>query len=553
MASHLINAATRKGHKTLFVVHRDPLVDQTAQSLRVYGIEAGYIKAGYEQTDGSHPVVIASIQTLARRQFPEDIRLVIIDECHTVSWHNTYRKLKLHYSGGVLATSKVRFLGLTGSPWRTKSTTEYMGQHFDAIVRAPSPSELIQMGYLCPPRHFGWGGLADWSKLETSSDGDFNYRQAAAITLDAEFNHLIVEKFLELCPQRTAICFAQSVEQSRLLADLFNSAGIACEHLEADTPHDIRRGMYKRLASGETRILSSVGTLTEGFNVPNVSTVILARPTKSLSLLIQMSGRGLRLAPDKKDCLLLDFCENFKRLGFVTKKHPLSLCPQFKFGNPSSMKECPECQALMYSFIMVCPECGYEFPREEHSEEKPDNFIPEFGEMLSDEDKAKATYLRTQLKAGYTKGLNPDRIWQLFRKKFGHLPPNDWHLGAVFRGQSAEFHRNEYREFLYKVNPNSTEPWVRFHLELEFGSPKKKYKTSNGKTFTPPPVDTTRLEWWVILGVSPLNDWGDIKSAYRHLAKQWHPDVSSVDEVTAKNQMQLINWAFEQAQFELSF
>ncbi len=55
-----------------------------------------------------------------------------------------------------------------------------MGQHFDVIVRAPSPSELIQMGYLCPPRHFGWGGLADWSKLETGSDGDFNQKQAAA-------------------------------------------------------------------------------------------------------------------------------------------------------------------------------------------------------------------------------------------------------------------------------------------------------------------------------------------------------------------------------------
>lgn len=91
MASHIMNAATRKGHKVLFVVHRDPLVEQTAESLQLYGIEAGYIKAGYLETDGSHPVVIASIQTLARRQLPDDIGLVIADECHTTAWYDTYQ------------------------------------------------------------------------------------------------------------------------------------------------------------------------------------------------------------------------------------------------------------------------------------------------------------------------------------------------------------------------------------------------------------------------------------------------------------------------------
>ena len=130
-------------------LRRTVLVDQTAEALQVYGITSGYIKAGYSQTDGSHSVIIASIQTLARRHFPEGIGLVIVDECHTTAFYETYEKLKLYYSGGVLATSKVRFLGLTGSPWRTKST-EYMGQQFDAIVKAPSPSELILRGYLCP-------------------------------------------------------------------------------------------------------------------------------------------------------------------------------------------------------------------------------------------------------------------------------------------------------------------------------------------------------------------------------------------------------------------
>jgi len=546
MACHIMNNAIKKGHKILFIVHRDVLVEQTTKALRVYGIDAGYIKAGYEQTDGSHKVIVASIQTLARRQFPENIGLVIVDEAHTVAFYDTYEQLKLHYSNGVPSISKVRFLGLTGSPWRTKAN-EYMGQHFDAIVRAPSPSELVEMGYLSPPRHFGWGGLADWSKLGTGSDGDFNQKQAAEFTINSEFNQIIVDKFVEVCPERTGICFAQSVEQSKLLTKLFNEAGITTEHLEADTPHNIRRGMYERLRNGETRIFSSVGTLTEGFDVPNISAVILGRVTQSLSLLIQMSGRGLRLAPDKKDCLLLDFCENFKRLGFITKKHKISLCTRSRFENSNSIKECPACQTLMYTFVMVCPKCGHEFPHS-HEEDSEGSFLPDFGEMLSPEDLAKATYLRTQIKTSFTRGLNPDRVWQLFRKKYGYLPPNDWHLGAVFRGHNSEFHRNQYREFLYAINPKATESWVKFHLELEFGSPKKQYRTKSGKTFTPPPADTKRLEWWSVLGISSFDDWNIIKGAYRHLALLWHPDVSDEDEVTATNKMQLVNWAFEEAQ-----
>ena len=286
LAAHLINSENQAGRRVLFLVHRQELVEQTVAALQVYGIDCGYIKANYEQTDGSHSVIIAGMQTIARRQdqFPKNIALVIVDECHTTAWYKTYHQLEQHYSGGLLATSQVRFLGLTGSPWRTKSMTQYMGQHFDSIVRAPSPSELIRMGYLSPPRHFGWGGLADWSKLEIGADGEFDQRQAELFTINPEFNQLIVDKYLEICPDRKAIGFAQSVKQSKLLTELFNAAGIACEHLDASTPPAIRKQMYERLATGVTRILLTVATLCEGFNEPTISAVILGRLTKLFEL-----------------------------------------------------------------------------------------------------------------------------------------------------------------------------------------------------------------------------------------------------------------------------
>ncbi len=163
--------------------------------------------------------------------------------------------------------------------------------------------------------------------------------------MKAGFNERIVEEYSRLAPDRTTIVFCAGVEQSKLVTKLFNEANINCEHLEADTDHEQRQAMYARLKTGELRILSSVGTLTEGFDEPSVSCVILARPTQSRALLFQMAGRGLRIHKGKRDCLLLDFGENFARLGFLTDPQPIQLEPlkRRKPGVDSGIKECPNC------------------------------------------------------------------------------------------------------------------------------------------------------------------------------------------------------------------
>lgn len=299
IAAAIINDFSKDGWRVLFIVHRDPLVEQTRSALQVYGIEAGIIKAGYKE-DRTKPIQIASIQSLARRQFPDDIALVVIDEAHTTAWYATFERIKEYYPDAI-------FLGLTGSPWRTKSAQERMGQHFDSFIEAPAPAELIRMGYLARPRYFGVGGLIDLAKIDNGRDGDFNESQMQTACMRAGFNERIVEEFQSLCFGRTAILFCAGVEHSKYLTRLLNAADIACEHIEADTPHSERRGMYERLANGTTRVISSVGTLTEGFDVPSVSAVILARPTRSIALLFQMGGRGLRVFPEKKIASCLTF------------------------------------------------------------------------------------------------------------------------------------------------------------------------------------------------------------------------------------------------------
>lgn len=546
IGSRIVNDAVSRGRRVLFLVHRDPLVSQTQDELLTYGIEAGIIKAGYRE-NRELPVQLASIQSLARRDLPRDIGLVIIDECHTVGWYQAFQEVKLAYSPcGVPALGKTIYIGLTGSPWRSKPK-EHFGEHFEAIVRVPgaeSPEDekkflttrLIERGFLVPPRNFGWGGNFRADLLE-KQDGEFSQKSIEAAVSHPDFNPSVVEKFLEVCPDRTGILFCASVQQSRELTTLFNAAGIRCEHIEADTPHEIRRGMYERLRTGQTQLLSSVGTLTEGFNVKNISAVVLARPTASEALLIQMCGRGLRLYPGKQDCYLLDFCQNFKRLGFITSKRQITLCPR----PPKPVvvgKECPKCGTTVPNFIKVCPKCGYEFPAGDGGEDLPPEMPLDFGEVLSPDDLEKFRYLRSQLSRSYTTKKTPDRVFALFRQRYGHFPPNDWHVGAVFKGASSQIEQYYYRDFLKGVNPKASPQWLEFHLKLEFGFPDKTYRLSNGESYKPPALDLNELDWWEVLGCKPLSDWETIKAKYTRAIERCHD---------YDDDAKLINLALEQA------
>ncbi|MGK7937104.1 MAG: DEAD/DEAH box helicase family protein [Xenococcaceae cyanobacterium] len=534
-ATHIISDAVSRNCRVLFIVHREPLIDQTVNTLINYGIrdrQIGYIKAGYPHAEGDEMVIVASVQTLARRDYPKDIGLVIFDESHTTSFYSSAQDLIDHYATApVVALSKVKFLHLTATPFRTKAK-EYF-PHVEVAVQAPDIKSLIKMGYLVPARHFGYGGLLDLTKLDTGKDGDYKQSQINVVCAEEEYNTEVVRRFKEICSHRKAIAFCAGVEQSQLLTELFNIAGIVTAHIQAETPTEQRKAIFTEFKNGEIQIISSVGTLTEGFDEPSVEAVIIARPTKSLALLIQMCGRGLRLSPDKEDCLLLDFGENFKRLGRIDKKRKISLCPSPPRPNTDT-KECPDCHALINIFLRICPECGYVFPPGEQSE-LFDNFLPEFGELLDEETKQKITYIRSQRKARFTKKLLPDDLWALWSKRYNDtILCNDWLYQAVFRGDTSVAAQQQFLSYLYSFNPQSPK-WVSFHMELEFGNPNRLYKSKSIGRYSPPPVSHERLNWWELLQVSSSATLDEVKGAYSKLASKLEED-----------EIKLLNWAYNE-------
>lgn len=544
--SSILSDALSRNKRSMLIIHRDFLVEQSRQSMIRAGINSddiGVIKAGYqEQRD--RMIQIAGLQSLQNRQTPDDLDLVILDECHSTAFFKHYETIKSHSLNAI-------HLGFSASPWRLKSTDEYFGLHFDAIAEGPGIGELIERGYLARPRYFGYGGLVDITRLDTNKSGEYKESQMQAAFMASEVPQAVVQQITELCENRTGIIFNAGVEQSRLQTQLLNDAGISTVHLDAQTPFKERQYYFEKLASGEIRVISSIGCLTEGFDVPSISFIVLARATKSRALYVQMAGRGLRISPNKTDCLILDFGGNIKRLGMLNKRFEITLEPTPKPEDDSMLKECDNCHSMVSIFARICPECGFVFPGGDKPDDDTEAFEQAFGELFDEITKQRVRYARSQRKTRFSKSQPPDKLWETFSDKHNGdgktFLCNDWLFGAVFGGRDNDYNRQlflEYLEPFAPLNERNKANWFKHHLELEFGKPGKQYRTGKNTTTEAKIGRNTKLEWYEILQCSPGSTWEEIKNNYRELARIYHPDSSGFDSTI---EMQILNLAFDKA------
>jgi superfamily II DNA or RNA helicase len=544
--SSILSDALSRNKRCMLIIHRDFLVEQSRNAMIKTGIDSnniGIIKAGFPE-NRDRAIQIAGLQSLQNRPTPDNLDLVILDECHSTAFFKHYQVIKQETLNAV-------HLGFSASPWRLKSTEEYFGLHFEAIAEGPGIGELIESGYLSRPRYYGYGGLVDICKLDTNKSGEFKESQMESEFIKSEVPKAVTEKILELCDGRTGIIFNAGVEQSQIQTQLLNAAGIPTVHLDANTPFKERQLYFDKLSSGEIRVISSIGCLTEGFDVPSISFVVLSRATKSRALYIHMSGRGLRISPDKTDCLILDFGGNVKRLGMLNKKFLITLEPTPKPDDDLMLKECDNCHSMVSIFARICPECGYIFPCGDKPEDDTTAFEQAFGELFDDETLRQVKYARSQRKARFSKQQPPDKLWETFSDKHNGdgktFICNDWLFGAMFGGQDNDYNRQlllEYLEAFAPLNERTRANWVKHHLELEFGKPGKQYRTGKNTNTQAKIGRNTKLDWWEILQCSPGSNWDEIKNNYRELARVYHPDSSGFD---SDYEMQLLNVAFDRA------
>ncbi|MBI5545841.1 MAG: DEAD/DEAH box helicase family protein [Deltaproteobacteria bacterium] len=344
--SEVIRRSVELGRRSIVVVHRKELVDQTLAKLRAAGVFAGVVMAGFRATP-DRPVQVCSLQTLARRMDrlpPAD--LVIYDEVHHCM-SNTARAVLDAYPDATV-------IGATATPWRSDKLG--LAEVFEGEVVAATPRQLMALGALVPYEPFSYD-CPDLHGVSTVA-GDFNQRELGLACNTAVLVGNVVSEYQAHASGRPAIVFPVNVAHSKALTDQFQEAGYRAEHLDFSTPRADRDRMLAGFRDGSVQILSSVGVLTEGFDAPGAEVCILARPTKSLSLYIQMVGRVLRPAPGKSKALIHDHAGNVLRHGFPDDDRDYSLT-----ATPARTRElltCSDCGFIAAAWLPdgTCPSCG---------------------------------------------------------------------------------------------------------------------------------------------------------------------------------------------------
>lgn len=360
LAAHLADRMIEQGKRTMFVAPYLTLVRQTATRFVQYGLpeeEIGYVWRDYQPHDPNRLIQIASADTLIRREFPDNIDLLIIDEAHTK------RRGLLE----VIRDSGIKVIGLSGTPFAS-----WMGQYYEKLVKPTTMKELIGIGDLSRYEFYA-PTKPDLKGVKSSSragfGSDYNEEQLAEIMGGAELVGDIVKNWLENGEDRPTVCFCVNKSHAAYITMEFNRAGVSAEIMVDDTPSEERHMIIHRFEQGATKIIVNVGVLSAGFD-SDVRCIIYARPTKSEIRWLQCLGRGLRTAPGKDHCLIFDHSGSIHRLGYPDdieydelsgKSDGMKACAGSASHEKAEKKpkECPDCHYMKPAGVYVCPKCGF--------------------------------------------------------------------------------------------------------------------------------------------------------------------------------------------------
>ena len=378
----IIQDVCQSGDRVLNLTHVAELLEQNMSKAKLLSprTDMGLFCAGLGKKQLYNQVVFASVQSIANkihRGNPFDV--VIIDECHLIGRNDQTR---YGQTLGMLRkmNPNVRIVGTTATPYRLDSGLLYEGSTalFDGIAYSIPITELIEKGFLAPAVSKGGIRNIDLSGVHKRG-GEFISGELARAASDPE---LVEEVADEVClygqNRHSWLLFACGINHAEMLKDAFRRRGVAAEVLTGDTDKGKRLDIQNRFKYGRLKCLINIETLTTGVDFPNLDLVAIVRATMSTSLFVQMVGRGLRtanqsyFATDKKDCLILDYGNNFCTHGTLDNLTPVNKNSKRNKGEGESeapAKTCPNCRIVCHASARQCTDCGYEFPPPEFQHE----------------------------------------------------------------------------------------------------------------------------------------------------------------------------------------
>ena len=343
IAAMIAKSATDKGNRVLFIVHRQELCKQIHDTFAECGVNMSLCTVGMVQT---------VTRRLDRTEAPA---LIIVDEAHH-ALANTYRRIFDRFEEALI-------LGFTATPVRLDDGG--LGAVFGALVESVSTKWLIENNHLSPYRLYSFP-VADTSALRVKR-GEYDNAQLSAIM---ENNHVYgqtVETYRRIAGGRKALAYCISVESAQQTAEEFRANGYNAASLDGSTSKDERGRIMQAFRDGEITILCNCELFGEGLDVPDCEVSILLRKTKSLTLYIQQAMRCMRYQPDKT-AIIIDHVANCFEHGLPDDDREWTLeTKKRKSKQEAPVKQCPTCFAVVRSGIYECPECGYQFPKQERA------------------------------------------------------------------------------------------------------------------------------------------------------------------------------------------
>jgi superfamily II DNA or RNA helicase len=363
MFSYMAMNAVNKQKKVLILSNRLELLLQSGGTLEKFGIKPLEIKPNKKIKNLNGILYVGMSQTIKRRindemykRFISELDLLIIDEAH----HQDHNFIMPYIA------EKTIVIGATATPHREGNQVS-LDLFYKDIVEVTTISELIDLGFLSKPHTFGV--KVDLSKVKTKG-GEYDQDQVAKVYDEVKMYHGVYENYIKITPNKKGIIFASNVASSIQLVQDFKNKGLPIEHIDGSTPAPERKRILEWFKETPNALISNVGILNAGFDEPNIEVVILYRATKSISLFLQMCGRGSRVTESKKDFTILDFGNNVQRHGFWEQERQWLLKKKKKIEGVAPVKDCPECFAIIPARVMECPECNYIFQKSEREEEE---------------------------------------------------------------------------------------------------------------------------------------------------------------------------------------
>lgn len=379
--SYISQNAAHKNKRVLILTHRIEILKQTSKALTNFGQTHGLINSKYRLST-KELIQVASIDSLPKKsKHFESFDLIVIDEAHHAVAKKWRRALDCFPDALVL--------GVTATPIRTdgKGLGDHVGGVFDSLILGPSIRSLIDSGYLVEPKIYRSKNMVDLSSVPMDADGDYD---SEALEIEMTKPKIVgdaVAEYASKCPGDPAIVFCVSIKAANETAEAFRKAGFLAYAVDGKMDDARREALIAGLANGRVQVLTSCDIISEGTDIPKVACISMLRPTASLSMYLQMIGRGLRPSEGKDACIVFDHVGNTIRHGMPDSEWEWSLdAKPKKKKKPKKetqeeepdvkVKQCPQCYRI-HALKPNCPACGFIYPVMERKIEKVDGVLEE--------------------------------------------------------------------------------------------------------------------------------------------------------------------------------